>query len=85
MRRLCANKVKEIWPRKGTGEVPRCLVAARLHLRIPGAESQNGGRGRHAEKAGCEKQGGPLESRQFCKENSLTDQSGSLCCGKVVG
>ena len=32
------------------------------NLRIPGAELQNGGRGKHAEKAGCEKQGGPLGS-----------------------
>ena len=31
-----------------------------MQLQIPGAELQNGGRSRYAEKAGCEKQGGPL-------------------------
>ena len=59
-----------------------------LQLQILGAELQNGGRSRYAEKAGCEKQGGPLlGSWQFCKENSLTDEKWQFCCpycGKVV-
>ena len=50
-----------------------------LQLQILGAELQNGGRSRYAEKAGCEKQGGPLlESWQLCKENSFMDEGGSF-------
>ena len=50
-----------------------------VQLQIPGAELQNGGRSRYAEKAGCEKQGGPLlEYWQLYNENSFTDESGSF-------
>ena len=77
MSRLCANKekLKEIWRRKekrrelgakmsgGRSTWLHLAAPANLqNLRIPGAELQNGGRSRHAEKAGCEKQGGPPQS-----------------------
>ena len=67
--------------RQHVWDVHLLLGGVDLHLRnprIPGAGLQNGGSGRHAEGAGCEKQGGPLQLSQFCQENISTDQSGTF-------
>ena len=73
------EKVKDLAKEGEEGTWCQHVWWMQVQLRILGAELQNGGRSRDAEKAGCEKQGGPLpESWQLCKENSLTDESGSF-------